>query len=60
MREAKSAFAPALLRAQNAARGPQWWYMSVLIVIMVLPLIGVAIVLERYLSQGFLIGAVKQ
>jgi multiple sugar transport system permease protein len=50
---------PLLIAAQNATRGPQWWYMSVLIVIMVIPLIGVAIALERYLTRGFLIGAVK-
>lgn len=50
---------PLLIAAQNATRGPQWWYMSVLIVIMVIPLIGVAIALERYLTRGFLLGAVK-
>ncbi len=50
---------PLLIAAQNATRGPQWWYMSVLIVIMVIPLIGAAIALERYLTRGFLIGAVK-
>ena len=50
---------PLLIAAQNATRGPQWWYMSVLIVIMVIPLVGVAIALERYLTRGFLLGAVK-
>jgi multiple sugar transport system permease protein len=50
---------PLLVAAQNATRGPQWWYMSVLIVIMIAPVIVMAIVLERYISRGLLVGAVK-
>lgn len=50
---------PITVAAQNATRGPQWWYMSVLILIMILPVIIVAIVLERYIARGLLIGAVK-
>jgi multiple sugar transport system permease protein len=45
--------------AQNATRGPQWWYMSVLILIMIIPVVLVAILLERYISKGILVGAVK-
>ena len=45
--------------AQNATRGPQWWYMSVLIMIMIVPVILMAIALERYISRGILVGAVK-
>jgi ABC-type glycerol-3-phosphate transport system permease component len=33
--------------------------MSVLILIMILPVIGLAIALERVISQGLLLGAVK-
>jgi multiple sugar transport system permease protein len=33
--------------------------MSVLILIMILPVIVIAIVLERYITRGLLIGAVK-
>jgi multiple sugar transport system permease protein len=51
---------PLTVAAQNATRGPQWWYMSVLILIMIIPVIVVAIVLERYISRGILIGAVKR
>jgi multiple sugar transport system permease protein len=51
---------PLTVAAQNATRGPQWWYMSVLILIMIIPVILVAIVLERYISRGILIGAVKR
>jgi multiple sugar transport system permease protein len=50
---------PLLVAAQNATRGPQWWYMSVLILIMILPVIGMAIALERYIARGLLVGAVK-
>lgn len=50
---------PILVAAQHATRGPQWWYMSVLILIMILPVIGMAILLERYISRGLLIGAIK-
>jgi hypothetical protein len=42
-----------------AARGPQWWYMSVLILIMIVPVVALAIALERYIRRGMLIGAVK-
>lgn len=50
---------PLTIAAQNATRGPQWWYMSVLILIMILPVIAIAIVLERYIARGLLVGAVK-
>jgi len=50
---------PLTVAAQNATRGPQWWYMSVLILIMILPVIGMAIALERYISRGLLVGAIK-
>ncbi len=50
---------PILIAAQNATRGPQWWSMSVLIVVMIAPVVAMAIALERYISRGLLIGAVK-
>ncbi|CAN5677273.1 carbohydrate ABC transporter permease [soil metagenome] len=50
---------PLTVAAQNATRGPQWWYMSVLIVLMIGPVIAMAVALERYISRGILIGAVK-
>jgi multiple sugar transport system permease protein len=50
---------PLTVAAQNATRGPQWWYMSVLILLMIIPVIIVAIALERFISRGLLIGAVK-
>jgi multiple sugar transport system permease protein len=50
---------PLTIAAQNATRGPQWWYMSVLILIMILPVIGIAIALERFIARGLLVGALK-
>ncbi len=56
---AKSQTLPLTVAAQNATRGPQWWYMSVLILLMIIPVIGMAIALERYIARGLLVGAVK-
>lgn len=50
---------PLLVAAQNATRGPQWWYMSVLIIIMVVPVVAITVVLQRFITRGLLIGAVK-
>lgn len=50
---------PLQVAAQNATRGPQWWYMSVLIIIMILPVSALALLLARYITRGLLIGAVK-
>ena len=50
---------PILVAAQNATRGPQWWYMSVLIVIMILPVIFITLFLQRFIAKGMLLGAVK-
>jgi len=56
---ANSQTLPLVIAAQNATRGPQWWNMSVLILIMIIPVIVIAIILERYITRGLLIGAVK-
>jgi multiple sugar transport system permease protein len=56
---AKSQTLPLTVAAQNATRGPQWWYMSVLILIMIVPVIAIAIALERYIARGLLVGAIK-
>ena len=50
---------PILVAAQNATRGPQWWYMSVLIIIMILPVILLTLLLQRFIAKGLLLGAVK-
>jgi multiple sugar transport system permease protein len=50
---------PLQVAAQNATRGPQWWAMSVLILIMIAPVVIMAILLERYITKGILVGALK-
>jgi multiple sugar transport system permease protein len=50
---------PLLVAAQNATRGPQWWYMSVLIIIMIVPVVLLTLVLQRFIAKGLLLGAVK-
>jgi multiple sugar transport system permease protein len=50
---------PQLVAAQNATRGPQWWSISVLVLMMVGPIIVLAVILERFIARGILVGAVK-
>jgi multiple sugar transport system permease protein len=50
---------PLQVVAQNATRGPQWWAMSALILILIVPVVVMAILLERYISRGILVGALK-
>jgi multiple sugar transport system permease protein len=56
---AKSQTMPLTVAAQNSTRGPEWWYMSVLILLMIIPVIAMAIILERYIARGLLVGAIK-
>jgi multiple sugar transport system permease protein len=50
---------PILVAGQDGVRGPQWWNLSVLVLLMVGPLIFMAIALERFIAKGLLVGAVK-
>jgi multiple sugar transport system permease protein len=50
---------PVLVAAQNATRGPQWWTMSVLILLMIVPVIALTLLLQRFIAKGLLLGAVK-
>jgi multiple sugar transport system permease protein len=56
---ANSQTMPLLVAAQDATRGPQWWALSVLVLIMIAPVVVMAVVLERYISRGLLVGALK-
>jgi multiple sugar transport system permease protein len=56
---AKAQTMPVLVSAQNTTRGPQWWNMSVLIVIMIAPVVVIATVLQKHIARGLLVGAVK-
>ncbi|HZT19562.1 MAG TPA: carbohydrate ABC transporter permease [Dongiaceae bacterium] len=50
---------PILVAAQNGTRGPQWWYMSALIVIMIAPVVALTVAAQKYIAKGLLLGAVK-
>ena len=50
---------PVLVSAQNTTRGPQWWNMSVLIVVMIAPVVVIATILQKHIARGLLVGAVK-
>jgi multiple sugar transport system permease protein len=51
---------PILVAAMNAGdRGILWWTMCVVIVVMIVPVIVMAIVLQRFIAKGVLTGAVK-
>jgi len=51
---------PILVAAMNAGeRGILWWTMSVAIIIMIIPVVVLAIILQKYISKGLLVGAVK-
>ncbi len=39
--------------------GPQWWYLSALSLLAVVPMVIVAIIVERYITRGLVIGAIK-
>ena len=51
---------PILVAAMNAGeRGILWWTMSVVIIVMIIPVVILAVILQRYISKGLLLGAVK-
>lgn len=39
--------------------GPQWWYLSALSLLAVIPMAIVAIIVERYITRGLVVGAIK-
>ncbi|MDE0114320.1 MAG: carbohydrate ABC transporter permease [Albidovulum sp.] len=51
---------PILVAAMNAGeRGILWWSMSVVIIVMIIPVVLMAIILQRFIARGLLLGAVK-
>jgi multiple sugar transport system permease protein len=51
---------PIMVAAKNTGeRGILWWEMCSIIMIMILPVIIMAVVLQRYIAKGILLGAVK-
>ena len=51
---------PIMVAAKNAGeRGILWWEMCAIIVVMIIPVIVMAIFLQRFIAKGVLLGAVK-
>jgi multiple sugar transport system permease protein len=51
---------PIMVAAKNAGeKGVFWWEMCAIIVVMILPVIVMAIFLQRFIAKGVLLGAVK-
>jgi multiple sugar transport system permease protein len=57
---AKAQTMPIMIAAKNAGeRGVLWWEMCAIIVVMIIPVILMAILLQRFIAKGVLLGAVK-
>jgi multiple sugar transport system permease protein len=57
---AKAQTMPIMIAAKNAGeRGILWWEMCAIIVVMIVPVILMAIFLQRFIAKGVLLGAVK-
>jgi len=39
--------------------GPQWWYLSALSLMAVAPMVIIALLVERYITRGLVVGAIK-
>jgi multiple sugar transport system permease protein len=51
---------PIMVAAKNAGeKGVLWWEMCAIIVVMIIPVIIMAIILQRFIARGVLLGAVK-
>jgi multiple sugar transport system permease protein len=51
---------PILVAAMNAGeKGILWWTMCVVIILMIVPVILMALLLQRFIARGVLLGAVK-
>ena len=51
---------PILVAAMNAGeKGMLWWTMCVVIIVMIVPVVLMALVLQRFIAKGMLLGAVK-
>ncbi|MCC7480293.1 MAG: carbohydrate ABC transporter permease, partial [Hyphomicrobiales bacterium] len=51
---------PIMVQAKNAGeKGVFWWEMCAIIVVMIVPVIIMAIILQRFIARGVLLGAVQ-
>jgi multiple sugar transport system permease protein len=39
--------------------GPQWWYLSALSLLTIAPMMLIALLIERYITRGLIVGAIK-
>lgn len=45
--------------AGSQSYGPQWWHLSALSLLTVLPMMVIALLVERYITKGLVVGAIK-
>ena len=50
---------PVVVASQTGSQGISWWSMAALSLAAILPLIIIAVILERYIIKGMAAGAVK-
>ncbi|MDQ6669781.1 MAG: carbohydrate ABC transporter permease [Chloroflexota bacterium] len=50
---------PMYIAGQNNSYGPQWWYLSVLCLLAIAPMVLIAALLERFITRGLLVGSIK-
>src|SRR5262249_38089249 len=50
---------PVLIAGQNTSRGIEWWTLSALVLLEMVPVIIGTVLLERFISRGLLAGATK-
>lgn len=50
---------PPFIAAQNTQRGVEWWYISALAILAIVPVILFGLALERFITRGLVAGALK-
>jgi multiple sugar transport system permease protein len=50
---------PVLIAGQNTSRGIEWWTLSALVLLEMIPVVVGTILLQRFISKGLLAGATK-
>jgi len=55
----KASTMPMYIAGQNNSYGPQWWYLSALCLLAIAPMVVIALLLERFITRGLLVGSIK-
>jgi multiple sugar transport system permease protein len=50
---------PVMIAGQNTNRGVEWWFISALTLVAVMPVVLIGLFLERFITSGLMAGAVK-